>query len=133
MINANYIIVVFGKFRSHRRKKIPEMLKRHWFFTWDKALVHTATVVRNWIAAKGAQVLPHPTDLRQQTSSCSGKSRQSSVASSPVPMRALKQPGKRLSRVSPKKNLLPPFWRWFERCKKCTVLKSGAIIKKFNK
>jgi hypothetical protein len=73
MINANYITDVFGKFRTHRRKKFPEMMKRHWFFTWDNAPVHTATVVRIWITAKGAQVLPHHTDLRQQTSSRSGK------------------------------------------------------------
>ncbi len=59
-INANYILVVLGKFMVHLRKKRPEMTKGNWFFHWDNVPVHTAASVKNWLAAKGIQLLPHP-------------------------------------------------------------------------
>jgi hypothetical protein len=58
-INANYILVVLGKFMVHLRKKRPEMTKGNWFFHWDNAPIHTTAVVKNWLAAKEIQLLPH--------------------------------------------------------------------------
>jgi hypothetical protein len=82
-INANYILVVLGKFMVHLRKKRPEMTKGNWFFHWDNAPVHTAASVKNWLAAKGIQLLPHPPIRliwRQRTSSCSEKLKRSWLA-----------------------------------------------------
>jgi hypothetical protein len=59
-INANYILMVLGKFMVHLRKKRPDMTKGNWFFHWDNAPVHTAAVVKNWLAAKEIQLLLHP-------------------------------------------------------------------------
>ncbi len=59
-INANYTIIILGKFRKHLRIKRPEMVKQEWFLHWDNVPVHTATVVKNWLAARVIQVLPHP-------------------------------------------------------------------------
>ncbi len=74
-INANYILVVLGKFMVHLRKRRPEMTKGNWFFHWDTAPIHTAASVKNWLAAKGIQLLLHPPPIRliwrQRTSSCS--------------------------------------------------------------
>jgi histone-lysine N-methyltransferase SETMAR len=36
------------------------MTKGNWFFHWDNAPVHTIAVVKNWLAAKQIQLLPHP-------------------------------------------------------------------------
>jgi hypothetical protein len=57
----------------HLKKKRPEMMKGNWFFHWDNAPVHTAAIVKNWLAAKEIQLLPppHSPDWHQQTSSCS--------------------------------------------------------------
>jgi hypothetical protein len=46
-INANYIIIILGKFMRHLRLKRPEMVEQEWFLYWDNAPVHTATVVKN--------------------------------------------------------------------------------------
>jgi histone-lysine N-methyltransferase SETMAR len=59
-INANYAIIVLGKFMKHLRIKRPAMVDQEWFLHWDNAPVHTAAVVKNWLAARAIQVLTHP-------------------------------------------------------------------------
>jgi hypothetical protein len=74
-INANYTIIFLGKFMKHLRIKRPETVQQQWFLHWDNAPVHTAAVVKNWLAARAIQVLPHPPPIglisRQRTSFCS--------------------------------------------------------------
>jgi hypothetical protein len=36
------------------------MAAQQWWFHWDNAPVHTAASVKEWMAAKGIQVLKHP-------------------------------------------------------------------------
>jgi histone-lysine N-methyltransferase SETMAR len=61
--NANYTIIVLGKFLKHLRNKRPGMVEQEWFLHWDNAPVHTAPVVKNWLAARSIQVLSHPPNL----------------------------------------------------------------------
>jgi histone-lysine N-methyltransferase SETMAR len=58
--NANYILVVLGKFMVHLRKKWPEMRKGNWFLHLDNTPIHNAAFVKNWLATKEIQLLPHP-------------------------------------------------------------------------
>jgi Transposase (partial DDE domain) len=51
-INADYTIMVLGKFMEHLRKKRPLLLEEEWWFHWDNAPVHTAVKVKEWFAAK---------------------------------------------------------------------------------
>jgi hypothetical protein len=37
IINANYTIIILGKFMKHLRIKRPEMVKQEWFLHWDNA------------------------------------------------------------------------------------------------
>jgi hypothetical protein len=60
IINTNYTIIVLGKFMKHLRKKRPVMVKQVWFLHWDNVPAHTSAVVKNWLAARAIQVLPHP-------------------------------------------------------------------------
>jgi histone-lysine N-methyltransferase SETMAR len=60
MVNANYIVKALGTFMKHLRKKRPEMVSQEWFFHWDNAPVHTAAVVKTWLAANSIQLLQHP-------------------------------------------------------------------------
>ncbi len=58
-INANYTIIVLGKFMKHLRIKRPEMVEQELFLHWDNTPVLTAEV-KNWLAARAIQVLQHP-------------------------------------------------------------------------
>jgi hypothetical protein len=58
-INADYIIMVLGKFMEHLRKKRPLLLEEEWWFHWDNAPVHTAVKVKEWFAAKSIWRLEH--------------------------------------------------------------------------
>jgi hypothetical protein len=59
-INANYIVKVLGLFMKQLKKKRPAMVAQQWWFHWDKAPVHTAAVVQEWLAAHSVQVIRHP-------------------------------------------------------------------------
>jgi hypothetical protein len=41
-----------GNFLKVFKQKRPEMVARNWWFCWDNALVHTAAVVTDWMAAR---------------------------------------------------------------------------------
>jgi histone-lysine N-methyltransferase SETMAR len=36
------------------------MVSQEWFFHWDDAPIHTAAVVKTWLAANNIQLLQHP-------------------------------------------------------------------------
>ena len=59
-VNAAYITKALAAFMKNMRTKRPELVSGEWFFHWDNAPVHTAAAVRNWLAARDIQVLPHP-------------------------------------------------------------------------
>ena len=64
-------------------------------FHWDNALVHTATSVKNWLAARGMQMVdhtPYSPDLPQLTSSCFPIWRRSWLATT-WPRMGSRQPG----------------------------------------
>jgi hypothetical protein len=60
MVNANYIAEVLGMFMKIFRKKRPQMAAIDWLFHWDKALVHTAIKVTDWLAARDIRLIEHP-------------------------------------------------------------------------
>ncbi len=57
--DAAYTIKVLGTFLEHFRKKRRAMAQQQLWFHWDNALVHMAGSVKEWMAAKGIQVLKH--------------------------------------------------------------------------
>jgi histone-lysine N-methyltransferase SETMAR len=83
-VNANYIVEALGKFMKVFGKKRPIMAEGQWFFHWDNAPVHTAAVVRDWLAARQVQMIDHPPyspDLAPADFSCSPSTRCSWLAS----------------------------------------------------
>ena len=79
-VNAAYIVKALASFMKNLKQKRPYMAAGDWWFHWDNAPVHTAASVKNWLAARGVQMLEHPpTRLTwpQPTSSCSPSSRRS--------------------------------------------------------
>jgi histone-lysine N-methyltransferase SETMAR len=59
-VNAAYIVKVPDVFMRHFKKKRPVMAEQPWFFQWDNAPVHNATIVQDWLVAHDVQVLRHP-------------------------------------------------------------------------
>ena len=62
-VNGNYIIKALAQFMRRLRQKRPDLIKDQWFLHWDNAPVHTAAIVQDWLAARGIQVLHHPSYL----------------------------------------------------------------------
>jgi hypothetical protein len=64
--NAAYIIEVLTCFLRVLKEKIPATSAGNWWFYWDNAPVHTATMVTNLMVARWSQViqyLPYSPDL----------------------------------------------------------------------
>ena len=59
-VNEDNIVKALTTFRKQLKKKRPEMAAREWGFHWDNDPVHTAAVVRTWLAVREVQVLKHP-------------------------------------------------------------------------
>ncbi len=75
-INANNTIKSLCKFLEHFNKKRPTMAQLQWWFHWDNAPVHTASSVKDRMAAKGMRVWsirPIPPVWHLWTSFCSGE------------------------------------------------------------
>ncbi len=58
-VNANYIVEALSKFLLSFKKKRPNIAAGEWFFHWDNALVHTAAIVKDWMAAKDFRLIDH--------------------------------------------------------------------------
>jgi hypothetical protein len=105
-----------GKFMKILRKKRPEMAASNWLFQWDNALVHTAVMVINWMAARQIRLIENP-------------------------LYALDQAGFILTQDTFKKewestvwsiegaNFAEAFRRWRQRHEKCVVMGSGYVEK----
>ena len=60
MVNGNYIVKVLSTFMKQLKKKRPASAAGEWFFHWDNSMLHTAAIVRIWMAAREVQVLEYP-------------------------------------------------------------------------
>ena len=58
-INAAYTMKVLRLFMQNFKSKRPIMAEQVWFFHWDNGPVHTAAVVKDWLAANTVRQLPH--------------------------------------------------------------------------
>ena len=59
-INTNYIVKALGNFMKYLRKMRPVMVTQRCFFDWINASIHTAAVMKMWLAANNIQLFqPH--------------------------------------------------------------------------
>jgi histone-lysine N-methyltransferase SETMAR len=130
-INANYTIIVLGKFLKQLRLKRPEMVEQEWFLHWDNAPVHTAAVVQNWLAARAIQVLPHPPyspDLAPADFFLFRKVKEE-LAGLTLTQESLKSAWEGVVRNIAEDEFAVAFRRWFERCEKCIRI-GGDYVEK---
>ena len=59
-VNENYILEALGRFMKILKQKRPVMSQQEWFFHWGHAPVHSAAVVKDWIAARGLKMIRQP-------------------------------------------------------------------------
>jgi histone-lysine N-methyltransferase SETMAR len=130
-INANYNLVVLGKFMVYLRKKWPEMTKGIWFFHWDNTPVHTAAIVKNWLATKEIQLLPNPPyspDLAPADFFLFRKVKEK-LASLHLTQESLKSPWEGVTHTIAEDKFATAFRRWYERSKKCVRIKGEYVVK----
>jgi hypothetical protein len=53
-------VEALSKFLAAFKKKRPNMAAGEWFFHWDNVLVHTAAIVKDWMAARDFRLIDHP-------------------------------------------------------------------------
>ncbi len=58
-MTASYIVEALGNFLKVFRQKRPEMAAGDWWFHWDNTPVHTAAMVKDWMAARQFKVVEH--------------------------------------------------------------------------
>ena len=59
-INTNYIVKALGNFMKYLRKMRPVMGTQECFFDWINEPIHTAAVMKMWLAANNIQLFqPH--------------------------------------------------------------------------
>jgi histone-lysine N-methyltransferase SETMAR len=131
-INVAYTIKVLGTFLEHFKKKRPAMAAQQWWFHWDNAPVHTAaTPVKEWMAAKGIQVLEHPPyspDLAPADFFLFRRAKKA-LAGITLDQESLKNAWKGVVRNITADDFATAFRRWFERAEKCVRI-SGNFVEK---
>jgi histone-lysine N-methyltransferase SETMAR len=130
-INATYTIKVLGKFLEHFKKKRPAMAQQQWWFHWDNVPVHTAASVKEWMAAKGIQVLEHPPyspDLAWADFFLFRRVKET-LAGITLDQESLKNAWEGVTRNITAGDYATAFGRWFERVEKCIRI-SGNFVKK---
>jgi histone-lysine N-methyltransferase SETMAR len=130
-INAAYTIKVLGKFLEHFKKKRPAMAAQQWWFHWDNAPVHTAASVKEWMAAKGIQVLEHPPyspDLAPADFFLFQRVK-AALAGTTLDQDSLKTAWEGVVRNITADDFATAFRRWFERAEKCVRI-GGDFVEK---
>jgi histone-lysine N-methyltransferase SETMAR len=130
-VNANYIVEALGKFMKVFRKKRPIMAEGQWFFHWDNALVHTATVVRDWLAARQVQMIDHPPyspDLAPADFFLFPKLKMQ-LAGLTLTQDTFKNTWEGVIRTLSKEDFATAFRRWYERCEKCIEIGGNYVEK----
>jgi histone-lysine N-methyltransferase SETMAR len=130
-VNANYIVEALSKFLATFKKKRPNMAAQEWFFHWDNNPVHTAAVVKDWMAARDFRLIDHlpylpdlsPADfflfltIKRQ------------LAGKTLTQETFETMWEGAARTITEEDYAAAFRRWFERCEKCVRISGGYVEK----
>jgi histone-lysine N-methyltransferase SETMAR len=130
-INAIYTVKVLGIFMKNLKKKRPAMLQQEWFFHWDNAPVHTAAVVKNWLAANAVQMLQHPPyspDLAPADFFLFKRVKEE-LAGLSLSQHTIKNIWEGVVRSISAEECAAAFRGWYKRCRKCIDI-GGKYVEK---
>jgi hypothetical protein len=113
------------------KKKRLAMVAQQWWFHWDNALVHTAAMVQEWLAAHSIQLIRHllylpdlaPTDfflfwrVKEQLMGLT------------LDQNTIKKTWEGVMRAIATEEFATAFWRWYERCQKCVEISCDFVKK----
>jgi histone-lysine N-methyltransferase SETMAR len=130
-VNANYIVEALGKFLKVFRQKRPEIAAGDWWFHWDNAPVHTAAMVKDWMAARQFKVIKHPPyspDLAPIDFFLFPKVKRE-LAGLTITKETFKKEWEGAAKTLKVADFATAFRRWMKRRKKCIDI-SGPYIEK---
>ncbi len=119
-VNAAYIVKALATFMKKFKEKRPQMAAGDWFFHWDNAPVHTAAMVKDWLAARGIQLLEHPPyspDLAPADFFFFPKMKEE-LAGRHLTQEDFKKTWDGVASKFTKDDFAAAFRRWYERCQK---------------
>jgi hypothetical protein len=130
-VNANYIVEALGMFMKILRKKRLQMMARDQLFHWDKAPVHNAAKVTDWLAAGDIKLIEHPPysqDLAPADYFFSPRVKRE-LAGLTLTQDTFKKEWEGAVRSIMATDLAKVFWRWFQRHEKCVLIGGGFVEK----
>jgi histone-lysine N-methyltransferase SETMAR len=130
-INAIYIVDALSKFLATFKKKRPNMAAQEWFFHWDNAPVHTAAVVKDWMAARDFRLIDHPPfslDLAPADFFLFPIIKRQ-LAGKTLTQETFKTMWEGVARTIAEEDYAAAFRRWYEGCEKC-VRNGGGCVEK---
>jgi histone-lysine N-methyltransferase SETMAR len=130
-VNSAYIIEALARFLKVLKEKRPTMTAGTWWFHWDNALVHTASMVTNWMAARQFQIIDHPPyspDLAPANFFLFPSVKRE-LAGKTVTQGTLKKVLEGAVRTLSAADFAKAFRRWYERCEKCVDI-AGRYVEK---
>jgi histone-lysine N-methyltransferase SETMAR len=100
-----------------------------WWFHWDNAPVHTATVVTNWMEASWFQIIEHLPYLPDMAPAdfFLFPSVKRELAGKTLTQEILKKEWEGAMRTLSAADFAKAFWRWYKRCKKCVNIAGGDV------
>jgi histone-lysine N-methyltransferase SETMAR len=128
-VNAKYIMKALGNFMKIFKKKRPIMAAGDWFLHWDNALVHTAAIAMDWLAAKRVQLLEHPLyspDLAPADFFLFPKVKKE-LAGLTLTRETFKKKWEGAGRTLTAADFAEAFQQWYHHCKKCIAI-SGSYV-----
>ena len=130
-VNAAYIVKALASFMKNLKQKRPYMAAGDWWFHWENPPVHTAASVKNWLAARGVQMLEHPPyspDLAPADFFLFPKLKKE-LAGRHLSKDDFKTIWEGVSRTVAAEDFAAAFRRWYERCQKCVDIGGGYVEK----
>jgi histone-lysine N-methyltransferase SETMAR len=130
-VTASYIVEALGKFLKVFKQKRPEMAAGDWWFHWDNAPVHTAAIVKDWMAARQFKVIEHPPyspDLAPADFFLFPKVKRE-LAGLTLTKETFKKEWEGAAKTLKAADFATAFRRWMERCEKCIDI-AGSYVEK---
>ncbi len=130
-VNAIYVRDTLARFRKALAAKRPQMVKNGWRFHWDNAPVHTAEVVRNYLAKHKIEMVPHPPyspDLAPADFFLFPKGK-TALSGRTLARSSFQKEWERVVRSINTSAFANAYQKWYERCVKCVQLKGDYVEK----
>ena len=130
-VNAKYIIESLRRFLKIFKQKRKTTASQEWFLHWDNAPVHSAAIVKDFIAAKKIKTIAHPPyspDLAPADFFLFPKVK-NDLAGKTLRQEIFRSSWEGAIKKLSKDDFAAAFEKWMGRCEKCISLEGGYVEK----